>query len=133
MTTKEATKATGEVQARETEATVWRRTLVPPADAYEARDTYILELELPGAEEKDIEVTAENGILTVRAVADTAVRGGMTVLREETPSRRWHRSFDLGDGIDVAGIRGKFSRGVLRLTLPKHETVKARKIAIDKE
>lgn len=130
MSTTDMQKTASRIDPMERDTAVWRQAVVPPADAYETRDSYVLEMDMPGAEEKGIEVTAENGILSVRATADTSLPAGMTELREEVPARRWHRSFDLGDGIDAAGIRAKFSRGVLRLTLPKHEMIKARRIAI---
>lgn len=113
--------------------TVTRRISVPLADAYETKDAYVIELDLPGADEQAIEVTAENGVLAVRADAHATSGNGTTVLREEIPARHWARSFEIGDGIDVAGIKGRFSGGVLQLSLPKQETFKARKISIEAE
>jgi HSP20 family protein len=130
MTTDAVVKTGGDVNATEQADAAPVQTFAPPADVYETDDAYVLEMDMPGAEEKNIEVTTENGVLSVRAAANPVAREGITVLREEIPPRRWYRSFDLGDGIDVAGIKGKFNCGVLRLTLPKRETAKARKIAI---
>lgn len=131
MTTEAIMKTSKQQNAVEPAAPV--RTFAPAADVYETADAYVLVLDMPGAEEKNIEVTTENGVLNVAAAVSPAAGGGMTALREEFPPRRWYRAFDLGDGIDTAGITGKFARGVLRLNLPKHETVKAKRIAITGE
>lgn len=133
MTTDKTVRTEADMEAKIADAAVPRRTFVPSVEAYETKDVYVLELDLPGADEKDIEVTVENGILAVKADTAAEVQEGMTILREEVPARRWSRMFDLGDGVDVAGIKGRFSRGVLQLTLPKHEAVKARKIEIKGE
>ena len=84
---------------------------------------------MPGVSKDGLEVTVENGELTIlgrRAAADSK---GREVYRE---SRRldYRRSFELDPSIDTGKIVAKIDQGVLTLHLPKAESVKPRKIAV---
>src|SRR5580700_2805617 len=88
--------------------------LTPPANILEMKDGYVLEAEMPGVSKDGLEVTVENGELTIvghRAVTEVK---GREVYRE---SRRfdYRRSFELDPSIDTAKITAKVDQGVLTL------------------
>ena len=93
---------------------------VPAVDIEESEKEYRISAEMPGVEEKDIEVTASDDTLTIRGEKKHA--------REERAQgyelceRSWgafERSFALPSGVDANRISAQFARGVLELTLPK--------------
>jgi HSP20 family protein len=105
----------------------------PHVDVSEDDDAYEITADLPGVEEKDIEVTLKENLLTLR--------GEQKMEREEKKkdyhmTERRHgsfeRSFRLPDNVDAEKIKAAFDKGVLTLTLPKSAKAKAteRKIAI---
>ena len=107
-----------------------RRTLKPRIDLYEAEDSIMLVADLPGVNEEDVEITLEKDHLTVRgAMADRAPEGYKAVYSEFCYAD-YERSFVVSNDIDRDNIVASFENGVLRLTLPKSEQVKARRITI---
>lgn len=103
--------------------------LTPRANVLETKDGYVLEAELPGVNKEGLEITVEDGELTVvgrRAAVETR---GRQVYRESRATD-FRRTFQLDPSIDTAKISAKLEQGVLTLHLPKAETVKPRKIAV---
>ena len=74
--------------------------------------------EVPGLEEKDIEVTLHNGMLTLRGEKKSESQGAVY-------SERWHgrfeRSMQLGPDVDPDRVNASFKNGVLTVSLPKSE------------
>lgn len=94
--------------------------LVPAVDVSEKPTAYEISAELPGLEEKDVEVKLANGILTLK--------GEKKEQKEEREKdyyiseRRYGsfvRSFRVPDGVDADKIEAQFAKGVLTVTLPK--------------
>lgn len=107
-----------------------RRTLKPRIDLFEADETIMMALDLPGVSEEDIDIVLDKDRLTISGtMAERAPEGYRPVYSEF-----WHgdykRSFVLSDDIDRDNIEAHFDNGVLRLSLPKAERAKARKIAL---
>ncbi|BAL74973.1 Hsp20/alpha crystallin family protein [Bradyrhizobium cosmicum] len=101
---------------------------VPAVDVSESDKAYEITAELPGMDEKDIEVNVANGALTIK--------GEKKEEKEEkqkdyyVSERRYgsfERYFELPDGVDAGKIEAAFKNGVLRVTLPK--TAEAQKPA----
>jgi len=111
---------------------VGRTGWVPPVDVREDAKEIVLEVELPGIRPEDVEVTAENGVLTIRGEK----RGRST----ETDEGRYHvversygsfsRSFQLPNGVDDRRIDAEFTDGVLAVHVPKAALVQPRRIEI---
>ena len=116
-------------------------------DVYEDGDHLHLDAELPGFSRDQIDVTIDDGVLSITAerpaptVANAAESQATDGQNVETPGPTWHirerraarltRSFALPKAIDAsATIDAKLSDGVLHLTLSKRPEVKPRKIAI---
>lgn len=96
--------------------------LAPKIDVSEAKDAVEVTAELPGVDEKDVEVTLVDGVLTVR--------GEKKAEREEQDKdKNWHvversygsfsRSIALPFDPDASQVEAKFDKGVLRIRLPK--------------
>ncbi len=112
--------------------------LSPKVDVSETKDTVQVTAELPGVEEKDVEVTLEDDVLTIRGEKKTE-------REEEDKEKSWHlversygafsRAIPLPFDPDATKVDAKFDKGVLRITLPKpaEATKKQQKIAITKD
>lgn len=103
--------------------------IVPPVtDIYETADAFVVKLDLPGATKESIRLQVEPRKLVVQS-SITAADGG-TMIYSEIGRKRYYREFNLGEGIALDGVTASFENGVLTVTLPKTEEVKAREIKI---
>lgn len=103
--------------------------VTPLANILETADGYVLEAEMPGVAKDGIEVLVENGQLTVighRSKGDPS----RPVLYRESRGLDYWRVFELDASIDAAHIKARMDQGILRVTLPKSEAVKPRKIEV---
>jgi HSP20 family protein len=105
----------------------------PAVDIQENDKEILLELELPGLKPENVELTAENGVLTVR--------GEKKAERKEGDDNRYHlvertygsfmRTFQLPQGVDEEQINAEFENGILTLHIPKAALPQPRKIQIN--
>jgi HSP20 family protein len=106
----------------------WR----PAVDIREDKDRYVIHADLPGVEAKDIDITMENGVLTLkgtRASEKSEDREGYK--RVERVRGTFYRSFSLPDTADTAKIEAKSKDGVLEIVLPKLEKSQPRRITVN--
>ena len=98
----------------------------PAMDISEDADAYKLSAELPGMEEKDIEVALTDGTLTLTGEKrqETEQKDKDYYLSEREYGS-FKRSFALPDGVDADKISAEFAKGVLTITLPKKQEAKA--------
>ncbi len=95
----------------------------PRVDITEKKDRYELTAELPGVDKKDIDVTLDNGMLTISAESrfeDKEEKDGH-VIRQERRYGKYTRSFNLGADVKEKDIKAEFKNGVLTLKVPKVE------------
>jgi HSP20 family protein len=104
--------------------------LTPLANIVETKDGYLVEAEMPGVGKDGLEVTVENGELTIVGHRSGYSGSGKTLYRESR-SRDYRRVFEIDSSIDTTRIGAKIEQGVLTLTLPKSEAVKPRKIVVN--
>lgn len=105
----------------------------PAADLFETEDAFVLEMELPGFDLDDIELTMERGVLTVsgsRSVEDTGETEGRTYHLRERSVDRFSRSYALPRSVNPDDIDASFAEGVLAVTLPKAAEAKPRRIEV---
>ena len=105
----------------------WR----PAVDIKEEADRFVILADVPGVDPKDIEITAENGVLTVRGerkAEKEKEREGFR--RMERIRGTFYRRFSLPDTADTDTIKARGKDGVLEITVPKHEKVQPRKITV---
>ncbi|WP_226703496.1 Hsp20/alpha crystallin family protein [Microbulbifer elongatus] len=100
----------------------------PRVDVHERKDSYEISAEMPGIRKEDLDVTLENGVLTLEAeVHEQSQEEGdeeHRVLRQERRYGKFTRSFNLGEDIKEEDIDATFKDGVLTLTIPKAEPKK---------
>jgi HSP20 family protein len=104
--------------------------LTPLANILETNDGYVLEAEMPGVNKDGLEITVENGELLIVGHRTAVEKRGREMYRESR-AFDYCRSFELDPSIDSAKITAHIDQGVLRLHLPKAESVKPRKIAVN--
>ena len=128
--TKEMELQEQELVQEETERTRECRCFVPRTDIYEVEDEIILALDMPGINENAFEITLEKNILNVKGYAQIEDPDEFTLTLAEYETGDYERSFRVSDEIAKDKIEAVYKDGVLRLTLPKAEQAKARKIAV---
>jgi len=105
----------------------------PAVDIKETENELTVELELPGLKPENVEITAENGLLTIR--------GEKRSERKEKEQSRYHlvertygsfmRTFQLPQGIDEEQIAAEYDNGILSLRIPKAALPQPRRIQIN--
>ena len=103
--------------------------LTPLANIVETEDGYVLQAEMPGVSRDGLEVTVDNGDLTIVGRRKSYESPGVLLYGE---SRRadFRRTFEIDPSINATGITAKIEQGVLTLHLPKAEAVKPRRISV---
>lgn len=109
------------------------RTWMPAFDVAENDTEYLLSAELPGIEDKDLDVSIAEGILTVKGEKrrDSEDKGE-NYHRLERFYGSFERRFAVPENVLTDKVEATFKNGVLKLALPKGQETKARKIAISK-
>jgi HSP20 family protein len=115
-----------EAAGRQLTGTSW-----PRVDITESEKNYILRADVPGLDKKDLSVTVENGVLTIK--------GEKKEERKTEKDRYYHfersygkfsRSFALPEEVDSEHIEAKMENGVLELSLPKIENARPKAIEV---
>jgi HSP20 family protein len=103
----------------------------PPLNVWEDEHALYVEADLPGIDPAKLDVTVTEGNqLTVRGERAAPDIQGATWVRQERPTGEFVREVGLPALVDADKVEAKYESGVLRLTLPKHEAVKPRKIQV---
>ncbi|MDD5563542.1 MAG: Hsp20/alpha crystallin family protein [Thermoanaerobaculaceae bacterium] len=107
---------------------------MPAVDVRETKDALEIAAELPGLDPKDVDVSVDNGVLTLKGsrTFEKAVEGE-TYHRVERAYGSFERSFSLPTNVDPEKVRASYRHGVLHLTLPKREEAKPKSISIKVE
>ena len=109
--------------------------VTPSIDLHESETAYTLTAELPGLDEKDVELNVHDGVLTLKGEKRYEKESGEENARVvERHYGSFERSFTLPSSVDEAKIDAKFDKGVLKVTMPKipNATPAGRRIAIGK-
>jgi len=117
----------------ETERTRNRRVYVPKVDIIETGDTMVMYADIPGADEKSIDVTLEKSILTIRGTIAPQEFEGRSIVYAEYDIGDYERSFTVSDEMDRNRIEAVVKNGVLKLVLHKIPQVEAKKITVRTE
>jgi len=106
----------------------------PSVDIYENKDQIVLEAELPGMKQEDFELTVENNVITLRGERRfEKFDEADNYHRVERSYGAFTRSFTLPQTVSAEGASAEYQNGVLRVTLPKREETKSRRIEISTE
>lgn len=105
----------------------WR----PAVDIREENNRFVIIADLPGVDPKDIEITMEQGVLTLKGErASDKEESHEGYKRVERVRGTFYRRFSLPDTADAERIEAHGKNGVLEIVLPKHEKVQPRKISV---
>lgn len=103
----------------------------PSVDIYENKDHIVLEAELPGMKREDFDLSVENNTITLRGERHFEKKDETdNYHRVERAYGSFTRSFTLPNTVTAEGATAEYTNGVLRVTLPKREETKARRIEI---
>ena len=105
---------------------------VPSVDINEDKDAYIVAADVPGVDPKDIDVSLEDGVLTVKGERkDERNDEGEGYTRTERIYGSFYRRFSLPDTADAENISAKTEHGVLKLRIPKKEKALPKRITVE--
>lgn len=105
----------------------WR----PAVDIREESDRFVILADIPGVDPKDIEVTMEQGVLTIKGERSSDKEEAHEGYRRvERVRGTFYRRFSLPDSADAEHIEAKGKDGVLEIVLPKLEKVQPRRISV---
>jgi len=105
---------------------------VPSVDVFEQPDSFVVRADLPGIEPKDIQITAEKGVLTVtgeRKLERTDEQ--KAVSRLERVEGRFLRRFTLPENVKTDDIRARHLNGVLEVTIPKVAAPEPKRVSVE--
>ena len=109
---------------------VWN-SRTPAVDIKEEKDKYLLEAELPGLSEKDVDVKVEENLLTISSVKKEENENQKeNYLFKERRESSFSRSFVLPKDADVESVAGKYKNGILTIEVKKVPKKQPKKIEI---
>lgn len=108
------------------------RAAYPPLNVWTAPEGLGLDAEMPGVDPKDVEISVIGDELTLRGKINAQeVPAGETVLRRERPAGEFQRTLQLPFRANAGAVKATFKNGILRISVPRSEEEKPRKIAIE--
>jgi HSP20 family molecular chaperone IbpA len=113
-------------------------TKSPSVDIWETEKSYVVEAELPGYCEKDVDVHIDKHVLKISSMQEAEKetkkedkeKENLNYLVRERSCQSFERSFTLPEGIDEDNIEGEFKNGVLTITIPKVPEKQPKKIDV---
>ena len=109
---------------------------VPAVDVQEFADRFQLLIDLPGVDPKEVEITLDNGVLTVagerREEKQVQAKGQEEPQQQRNERRmgRFHRRFILPDTVDAEKVNAAGRNGVLEIVIAKHPKAQPRRITV---
>ena len=108
-----------------------RGAWIPAVNIKETSDAIVITADMPGMKAEDVDVTVDNGVLTIRGERKLEeTKEGETFHRVERSYGMFERSFSLSNSVDVNKIEANFKNGEMILNLPKREESKPRSVKI---
>ena len=105
---------------------------MPAVDIKEEATQFVLHADLPGVDIKDIEITLENGVLTLKGQRAAEKKEETEQYRRvERVRGTFLRRFSLPDAVDAEKVAARCKDGVLEVVVPKREAAQPRRIAIE--
>ena len=107
-------------------------TFAPPVDVYEDEHNVTLKIEVPGIDEKDIDVRIENNVLTVHGERKFEKEEKEENFRRvERQYGSFTRTFTLPNTVDSEKVSANYEKGILKVTLPKRAEAKPKQIKVN--
>jgi HSP20 family molecular chaperone IbpA len=118
------------INTGELERTRDTQCFVPRTDIYETEDEIVVVADIPGADDKSVDITLEKNILTIDATTEQNVPDGYDLSHGEFATGDYRRSFRISSEVDRDKIKASVKNGELYLHLPKAAAAKAKKIQV---
>ena len=106
------------------------RTYVPDVDICETADSLWLWADMPGVDEKTVEINLAEGVLSIAGAVSLKEHENLAPVYTEYNIGNYLRRFTVSEDIDVDNIKARMTSGVLELELPKSARAKPRRINI---
>lgn len=129
-TTELATKDETAVARREDDQSQRRITLTPPVDIFEDSRGVTLWADLPGVTKDRLDVKVHDGNLYIEAEAVVPTPAGLRLQHAEIRQPHFARAFSLGADFDASQIDANLKDGVLKLTIPRRDEARPRRIEV---
>ena len=103
----------------------------PAMDVSEDEQGLLLELEIPGLAPEEVEVTTDQGLLTIKGMKSAMrQREGIRALVTERTHGRFVRTLQLPQGVDETKVEAEFANGLLRIRVPRAALPQARRVEV---
>lgn len=103
----------------------------PPINVFTGEDDVVVTSELPGVSPEDVDLTVTGDVLTLKGTRKQVELGeGQTWHRRERGYGDFYRTIQLPYNVESSKVEAKYNKGILRITLPRAEADKARKISV---
>ena len=119
--------------ARGTLATAGDGSLMPSMEITESDKEFVITAELPGLERKDVEISLEDNVLTIRGekkIEASPDDKNKNVHVSERSYGVFYRVLELPGKVDPASVQATMSKGVLKITIPKPARPESKKIEV---
>ncbi len=103
----------------------------PALDLYQTNDDVVAVIEIPGMRKEDIEISLQDGVLTIAGERKGETVDGDNNARTERFVGKFRRSVSLPTRVDVNKVNANYKDGILTVTLPKAEEVKPKQIQVN--
>jgi HSP20 family protein len=105
---------------------------LPPVDIHEEAHQFVLTVDLPGVDPKAVEITSDQGVLTIRGQREGSRREAREGYRRiERITGEFQRRFSLPESADAQNIKAKVVNGVLEVAIPKLAQVQPHRITVE--
>ncbi|KVC69732.1 heat-shock protein [Burkholderia ubonensis] len=129
-TTQLAERDQSAVTRRDTEQATRRITLTPAVDIYEDRQGVTLWADLPGVTKDKLDVKVHDSSLSIEAEAVVPTPANLRLQHAEVREPHFARTFTLSPDFDTSKIEASLQDGVLKLTIPRRDEARPRRIEV---
>ena len=105
-------------------------TWSPAIDVYEDKDQFTVVAEVPGMKKEDVNITLQNGVLTISGERKQEEKKPDQGFRSERFAGRFQRSITLPASVEPSGVKATYQNGLLKVVLPKSEEAKPKQIEV---
>lgn len=119
------------IETNDEDSTIATSNWAPPVDIVENEHSFLIDADIPGVEPKEIEVSMEDGMLTIKGERKSEAKEekeGYT--RIERSYGSFYRRFSMPESADPENITAKSTRGVLQIKVGKKEVAKPKRISV---
>jgi HSP20 family protein len=108
------------------------RATYPLMNIWGAGDTLVIDAEIPGVDPQDVDISVMDDELTIRGKAQPETpKEGEVPYRRERPDGEFTRTLKLPFRAEAGAVKATYKNGILRLTVPRSEAEKPRKITVE--